>query len=450
MPHSSPHGNADEGRRRRTPRDEDVAHSHQSLDPLGIYGTRTELRRLDARRQRLAQQLIALFALAGLLCALLIFARRPHAPVLKGTRVAWAQTPGASPVFAEDSRAVRLLLPSQGGDLQSFDPANGNLVTLLDVGFPLRATPLVVRNVAFVPCEDGSLYAVDWRTARTLWQHQAGASLSARPAFVEVKLPMHPPLLAGVREKFVVIGNDAGLIQCLQAGSGDVVWQRGAGAPVGSGIVAVPDRKNQTPRVLVPLLDGTASRGGLWCLDALSGSLLWKFPREAKAPAPQLAPPALDAAGERAFCGDDTGALTCLRLRDGARLWKTYARPRPNSRESVLLRGEPLFQRDGSGERVIVGANDGFVRAFNAADGHLLWSYDAGAPVRGLPLSLQNDGHPAVLIGCDSPQMWLLDAQTGALLREFRTDGNASFAALSWNNALYAATTRGSLEKFRF
>ncbi len=434
---------------RRSSLDENQ-NSHQVLDPLGIYDTRTQQRRVGARRQRIAQQLVALFALAGLIGAALIFLQRPFRPVLKGARVAWIQAPGAAAVLASDARGTRLLLPSQSGDLQSFDPASGALTTLLDTAFPLRATPLVLRNIAYAPCEDGSLYAVDWHTARTLWQRPTGASLSARPALVEINLPPRPPLLRSVLKQFVVIGNDAGRIQSLEAGSGRVAWQRWAGAPVGSGLVAVPGLKNQAPRVLVPLMDGTANRGGLWCLDARSGAPLWKFPRDRKTPSPQLAPPALDAAGDRVFCGDDMGALTCLRLRDGARLWKTYAQPRPGSREAVLLRGEPLFQRDRFGERVIVGANDGFVRGFDATKGRLLWSYYAGAPVRCLPLSLQSDGRPAVLVGCDGPQMWLLDAQSGGILRELRTDGNASFTPLAWNNAFYVATARGSVEKFRF
>ena len=436
---------------RRSSRD-DNENSHQSLDPLNIYGTRTEQRLLGARRQRLAQQMMALFALAGLCGAALLFLRRPHGPVLNGARVAWAQPPGAAPVLASDARDTRLLLPSHSGDLQSFDPASGTLTTILDTAFPLRATPLVVRNVAYVPCENGSLYAVDWRTSRLLWQRATGASLSARPASVDINFPPRPPLLREVQKKFIVIGNDAGRIQSVEAGSGRVVWQRWAGAPVGGGLVGVPRAENQAPRVLVPLLDGTANRGGLWCLDARSGAVLWKFPRDKnkKTPSPQLAPPALDIDGQRVFCGDDTGALTCLRLRDGARLWKTYARPERGALEAVLLRGQPRFQRDTFGERVIVGANDGLVRAFDAANGRLLWVFNAGAPVRSLPLSLQIDGRPATLIGCDGPQIWLLDSPSGTPLRELRTDGKASFTALLWNSALYVVTARGSVEKFRF
>ena len=142
--------------------------------------------------------------------------------------------------------------------------------------------------------------------------------------------------------------------------------------------------------------------------------------------------------------------MLCLRLRDGVRLWKTYARPRPGARGAVLLRGEPLFLRDGFGERVIVGGNDGMVRAFDAESGRLMWSYDAGAPVRCLPLPVQSSGRSALLVSCDGPRVWLLDAQTGEALREIRTDGATSFAPLPWKNTFYVATADGSIEKFRF
>ena len=247
---------------------------NSDLDPLGIYGTRSEQRVVGARRRRATQHITALFALAGLVAGVAVFSRRPHIPFFKGVRVCRAQSLGAAPVLASDAGETRLLLPSQGGDLQSFDPASGKLSSLLDTAFPLRATPLVAGSVAYAPCEDGSLYAVDWRSGRSLWQHATGAPISARPAQVSLSVPAHPPLLGSALRCFVVIGNDAGLIQSLEAGSGRVAWQCWANAPVGGGLVAVPGAKNQAPRVLVPLLDSIAGRGGLWCLDARSGSIL--------------------------------------------------------------------------------------------------------------------------------------------------------------------------------
>ena len=436
---------------RRPRTEEELARSHQAVDPFGIYGTRTEQRLLRAKRLRAMQQTVIFLAVLGLMGAALLYLRRPHAPVWHGMRVALTPPPGAAPVIAEDARGIALLVPTEGGDLQKFNPATGATSSVLDTAFPMRATPVVFRNAVFAPCEDGALYAVDWHTGRALWNHATGTPLSARPALAEISVPAPPPLLGSVKRHLVVIGNDGGLIRALEAGSGRMRWERGAGSPVGGGIVAVPGRGTEPPRVLVPLLEGTAGRGGLWCLDARNGKLLWKFPRDAKTSSPQLVAPAVDEAQGRVFCVDDTGAITCLRLRDGSKIWKRYAQPKAeNTQEVVLLRGEPHFERDGLGERLIVGGNDGLVRCYNASDGQLTWSFDTGYPVRCRPLAMRSNGRSAVLIACDGPQLWLFDTATGSLLHQLRTREAAPFAPVSWNNLLFVATSQGSLEKFRF
>ena len=456
------------------------------LDPAGIYGTRGEQRRHVSRRRRAVQWVTVLCGLVALAGAIALFPHLPRVGSQRGARVGLVQPPGASPVAVQSERGAALLVPTAGGDLLRFDMQSGTGRSVLDTAFPLRATPLVVKNVVFAPCEDGSLYVVDWHTGHSLWQHPTGAPLSARPALVgiPVKTPatlavphatMGPPTLqaASVQpsamqpsavqpspaqpspdaalKKLVVIGNDAGLVCALEVGTGRVAWQRWVGAPVGGGLVAVPGDTKHPPRILVPLLAGAGTRGGLWCLEARHGAPLWKFPRDVQTPSPQLAPPALDEAGGRVFCGDDNGALFCLRLRDGAKLWKTFVQPRQaRSREAVLLRGEPLYQSDASGERVIVGGNDGLVRAFDAGAGRPLWSFDAGYAVRCRPLPLTFAGRPALLVGCDGPLLWLLDAYSGTPLRKLRTRDAASFGALPLDGSLFTITVGGTVEKFVF
>jgi glucose dehydrogenase len=206
----------------------------------------------------------------------------------------------------------------------------------------------------------------------------------------------------------------------------------------------------------VPLLQSAGSSGGLWCLDARNGAVLWKYPRDNRTPSPQVAAPTIDVEGGRVFCGDDSGALACLDLKTGRKIWKKFVRPRASqSNEVTLLRGEPLFHRYAFGGLVVVGGNDGLVRGFAADNGDLLWEFDAGASVRARPLAFaQNQPNSLprelLLIGCDSAFLPILDPQSGRSLGKLRASDAAPFGIVSADERLCAVTTSGVVEEFEF
>jgi outer membrane protein assembly factor BamB len=418
------------------------------VDPFGVHGTRSGQRWMAARRRRMVQQIVTMTTLIAMAGAAIAYVLTPHLPVIAGSRLGHAAPPAAPPLVVEDSLGVALLTPTEGGDLLRFDPQSGTAQACLSTAFPLRATPLSHDNIAFVPSEDGVLYAVDWRRGKTLWQRATGAPLTARPAWAEITTAT--PALT--RKKLVVIGNDAGLVSALEAGNGRPAWQRKMGAPVGNGITMM--RGAKAPAVLVPLLEASGHRGGLACLDARSGALLWKYPGAVGAPAPQVAPPAVDNATGRVFCGDDSGAVTCLDGRTGRKIWKTFARPAAPSRESVLLRGEPLFRSYAFGSLVVIGGNDGFVRAFNAENGALRWQFDSGAPLRSRPFPLLQsaDGitRELLMLANDSSLLWVLDPQSGQAVCKLRAQDAVSFSPQPLDDRLCTINASGVVEDFVF
>ena len=464
-----------------------------AYDPFGIYDTRSTQRVVAARRRRLVQQLAVTLALLALATALISLILMPRVRVIPGSRLGLTLSPAAPPVTARDESGAVLLVPGEDGVLLRFDLRKGTTSTCLDTAFPLRASPLVQGALAFVPSENGVVTALDWRQGKVAWQRPTGAALTTRPAFVEWKTSVPQvsaaPLAGTTREspnqkdensdtseasenetstaprpvfvtkikKMVIVGNDAGLVAALDAGNGKIIWSRRVAAPVGNGIVAVgSDERFGAPRVCVPLLQSAGSAGGLWCLDARSGAVLWKYPGDNRTPSPQLAPPAVDVEGGRVFCGDDSGALACLDLKTGRKIWKRFVRPRssPND-EATLLRGEPLFHRYAFGGLVVVGGNDGLVRGFAADNGALLWEFDAGAPVRARPFPLaQNQPNSLprelLLIGCDSAFLPVLDPQSGRPICKLRASDVAPFGIVSADDRLCAVTTSGAVEEFEF
>lgn len=451
-----------------------------AYDPFGIYGTRSAQRIQAARRRRIVQKFAAIAGLVGLSLAICAVIFVPHVSTIKGERLGVVSPLAAGPVAATDKEGGVLLLPTESGTLLRFDPTKGTSISCLEADFPLRASPVVRGPVAFVPSENGILTALDWRQGKVLWQRPTGAALTARPTTIEwqffVQRPLTSPPQNSVAtqenpveapapvvetvaktQKLVVIGNDAGLVAGLEFGTGKIVWSRRVGAPVGNGLAAVPvSATMKTPRVLVPLLQDAGSSGGLWCLDARNGAVLWKYPADNRALSPQVAPPAYDRRTDRVFCADDTGALSCLDVKTGRKLWKKFARPRNSqSRELVLLRGEPMLRRYDFGAVVVLGANDGIVRCFAADDGKLLWDYDAGAPVRVRPAPLlQNlsDSYKRELIaiGCDSNFLPVLDPQSGRPICRLRASDAAPVGIIPVGEQLCTVTTSGVVEEFVF
>jgi outer membrane protein assembly factor BamB len=253
-------------------------------------------------------------------------------------------------------------------------------------------------------------------------------------------------------------------LTALDADDGRVLWQRNAAAPIGNALAATSDAAR--PLVLAPLLGGVATRGGLWCLEARSGIPLWKFPNSGKVFAAQLPAPAVEPSptgrsASRVYCVDDGGAIFCLDLKTGDKTrygWKAFARPLASAPPGTLavLRAEPLFKEYSWGARLVVAGNDGGVRCFDARDGSLKWVFDAGAPVRCRPQTLRlgpanmhsSAPRDLILIGCDAPAIYALNAEDGSLAWKLRVNGPAFAGPVITEHGLLTITGDGILESF--
>jgi len=446
----------------------------------------------QARRRRNLQTIGMVLFLVLMMVLWAVVTRMPRrSPVITSDwKIDLMIEPSAPPVWTGDKDGV-LLVPTDSGQLWAVEPqregvAAGRSRPLLAAGFPLRAQPLVEGNAAYVPCEDGTLYAVDWRTGRPLWNYRSNAPMTTRPTAirVEVPQPQAPPVVrveAGSTaspngtppattsplksQLIVVAGNDAGQVIALAAGTGRVLWQRPTGAPIGNGITTTRDGDGR-PLILVPLLSGVASRGGLWCLDARNGAPLWKFPAPGQTFAAQLSPPAVEVTsvaqragklgGGRVYCADDGGNVFCLDLKTGryrnGKGWMAEAQPVSAATPHVMLRGEPLFKEYSWGSRLVVGGNDGGVRCFDARNGNLQWTFEAGDAVRCRPRTLRwgppNAERDLLLIGQDGPAIYILDAHDGSLLWKLHTDGSAFAGPVPTGTSWLTVTGNGVLQSF--
>jgi len=391
------------------------------LDPYGVYGTRSAQRWHIARRRRRWQRNLTAFLVAAAVLTLFNWWLRPRVPA---GAIEWSRDLNLVPVAISAPIAPDSLLVA-GGDggmwRVGLGPGQSD-VPVFSGAFPLQASPANSGNLAFVPCQDGSLYAVDWVKSTTLWSHPTSAPLTTAPVAATWTVSPSPaePATAAFPTDAVFLANDAGQVTALRQQTGEPVWTTWLGAPAGNGMAFAG---NARARVFVPMLAGELSQGGLACLDALTGATLWRFPADPHQFGAALAPPAVgtDASGEpsRVFFATDDGLVYALDANSGAVLWKQAVPSVAGEKSDLLvsLRGAPVLVNS----EVVVGGNDGGVRALDAATGHVIWTYNAGAPVRLAAQDGQVDGCDTVVVAPDEPRLFALDVHTGAPIREWRS-----------------------------
>ena len=133
-----------------------------------------------------------------------------------------------------------------------------------------------------------------------------------------------------------------------------------------------------TPLVVDGILYVSGPPGDVYALDARSGLQIWKFHRQQERVNPfQINPynKGVAVLGKRVFLNTLDNNLIALDARSGRVLWEQNL---ADTMEGYTMTGAPLALDD----KVIVGISGGemgvrgFISAYDARDGHLLWRFD--------------------------------------------------------------------------
>ena len=302
-----------------------------------------------------------------------------------GPRARWRVTPGGSIRAALAVEGDRVYAGSQDGALYALDAGTGRTLWRFATGGEILGRPAATPDAVYAASTDGFLYAVD-RAGKERWRYAAGAPLSA------------PPVCSG---EVVAVGAVDGSFHCVDRATGALRWRSTAATyTIESAACAGAD----------------AFYFGAWdtfvyALSAADGSPLWKsvgegsrLQKAARYYSPADCAPVL-AAG-RLFVADRNYNLSILDAATGERiaaLNQCAAVGASADGQSVYLRrtgkeGGRLAKvdRDGkeiwnlplplgslpsapveAGGLVAVAGNTGLVSAVSAADGRLLWQYQA-------------------------------------------------------------------------
>jgi len=223
---------------------------------------------------------------------------------------------------------------------------------------PIKASPTLVDGVAYFGSMLGTIYAVDANTGGELWTFKTDFCVKSSIAVVNGKL---------------YTGADDGNIYCLDAATGTKLWETFAGGfkkgSIGGMISASVDSARSSPMVLMSRVYVGALDSNLYCLDALTGDVIWKF----QTGGPIQATPTI--VNNEIYISSSTpgnGTIYKLDLNGNVILQKEvpYGIATTNDQKSMLT--SPTVIED----KVFVRTGSRANYALNATTGEIIWTYD--------------------------------------------------------------------------
>jgi outer membrane protein assembly factor BamB len=289
---------------------------------------------------------------------------RPAAGSASGFELLWEAVVGAC-VASPVPTARMVLAATADGRLLFLDRASGQPLHELRLGGGIESSPALAGRLLYVGTDDGQLVAVDVVAGREAFRTALGSMVRSSP------------VLAGERVLVgVVEAKGQGGLACLDAAKGKLLWQYRAGAVFSSPALA-------GERVLIGCDDGA-----LHAVNLADGKLAWSHPLGAKV----RATPAI--AGDLAVVGDFGGRLVAVRVADGTRAW-------------TLETGHAIYSSACLGDgRAVVGCNDGHVHGVDLAGGAARFEQPLRGPVTASPLGLGD----RCVVGSTAGELCLLGA----------------------------------------
>jgi len=269
----------------------------------------------------------------------------------------------------------------------------------------VSASPVVIGNLLYVAAENGNLYAFDLTTHRQVWLYHAEGGIGSTPAFADGRL--------------YILSRD-GYLAAIDAATGKALWRFKTGGEARFGVAGgygMP-KTDITPDPWDFWLSSPVVQGGrvyfgssdhhVYALDAAMGREIWRFEADDSI----HAAPALS--NGRLFIATWGTKLYALDAKTGVKLWDFQG---GKDAETGILQGfsaAPTID----GDTVYIGSRDGFMRAFNAADGKLNWTYDAEKSW--VLATAAVDGDSLYFPTSDTTVFIALDKKTGK--EKYRTD----------------------------
>jgi len=239
---------------------------------------------------------------------------------------------GAQPALSVDRET--LYVGSDDGFLHALRAADGQSVWQTEMQGALGRTPLVTDDVVYISTENDVIEAFDRSSGEALWRYE-------RQPPEGFYVTEHAGL--ALADRRLLAGFTDGAVVALDPSDGRVLWVRDTTAdlPAVDGDELRFTDVDTTPVAVGDVVYAASFAGGLYALEASSGSVRW-LRREWTGVVGITAAPG----GQLVLASGDDGVVA-VRARDGERLWATPVR-----------RGAPTTVRI-AGDLVMYGESEG-------------------------------------------------------------------------------------------
>ncbi len=320
-----------------------------------------------------------------------------------------------------------------------FDPGTGEkLAWRVEIPLTGQSSPIVWGNQIFVTGANSStrqLYSYSLEDGKLLWQANVIGGARAMPENVLADTGYAAPTPATDGKRVVAMFANGDIAAFSFQGA--PLWATNLGVPVNIyGHAASPILWDDL--VIVQFDQGMDGDGSsfLYALDAGSGKVRWKTPREA--PNTWSTPIIIESGGAPQIVSTGSPWIVANNPTDGAEIWKVN-----------LFYGEvvtaPVFAND----LVYVASAFAYAAAIrpdgegDLTESHILWKNDLGLPDIVSPLC---DGERLLL--CMAGMLTCLNAADGELLWEHDLEGDAWASPTMVGDAIYLPLKDGDLVVF--
>jgi outer membrane protein assembly factor BamB len=298
-------------------------------------------------------------------------------------------------------------------------------------GGAIVTSPAVVDGVVYIASLDGHLYAVDQATGKEKWNFKSSRPIASSPA---------------VDRGTLYFVSSVGALVAIDCATGKPKWVFTAeyerkfeakglhGYP--SPAQTIPDAWDiftSSPAVAAGKVFFGGGDGNVYAVDTETGLLQWKFgTRDVVHASPAVA-------GTTVYVGSWDSVLYALDADTGQLKWSFQAGEDPTIHNQVGFQSSPAVS-DGT---VYVGCRDAHVYALDAATGRKKWDYPTSKSwVIGTPAVANG----TVYVGTsDSARFMALDAKTGRLRFNFDAKAYIFSSAAVAGDLVYVGDHNGKL-----
>jgi outer membrane protein assembly factor BamB len=276
-----------------------------------------------------------------------------------------------------------------------------------DTGAPIRSSPAVANNVAYVGNDAGDLEAIDATTGALAWSATTGGAIRSSPALDLVK-------------KLVIVGSDDGSVYAFNLQTGTLAWQRATGGAVGS-----------SPTILNGVAYVGSGSGNLYALNEATGAVLWSAAMSGSVDSS----PAVDSQAGLVVAGDSAGDVTAFATsgsQQGQAVW------------TIKTGGAVANTPTVSGGVVYVGSNDGHEYALSAQTGATVWS----TPIGGNPSATAALSGSTLYVGSSDGMLQSLSASNGNVQWQVST-GAAVTGVSATVGLVFTESSNGTVSGYR-